>query len=523
MEITNIIRELDVFLNGMLCATVLILAVQYLVGRKNAPLYCKAFGVVMAYLCMVGIVDETLILTDLYSIKFFYDLDTFLLLMVVPFFEVMINTLVYQNPKNKIFQRRLLYSELPLIALCLVDIFNVPFALTGAIIYVFAYGVAFLIYYLREIYRFNRRIANAYADTEGRTLKWIIKMLIACGLLLVTFFTFTTNMTPWSILIHDIVSAVMFVHMDYYLRMQKPVDMSLLNKVQAADEEAMALAKASDEELDENMQALTAEKYKEIGQKLNSLIYGEMIYLSPDIKISDIAERIQVSSSSLSSFFNNSLHKSFSEFINELRLVYAKQLLMSNKNMPVDEVARVSGYESPASLQKAFSTYNNCTATQFRKTANKKSAPKEVAMPVVSIPDPNTEKAEEDTKKEEEAKVVIAKPKLGLLSEREPEREFRDYCFERYPHYRHSLLNYEPSLTNRDIMLCMLVVFDYNKWDISEALGLSMASYNVTRSRLRIKLKLSRSVSLRDFVNDVLNPKDENKNEESSNVEETGE
>ena len=80
-----------------------------------------------------------------------------------------------------------------------------------------------------------------------------------------------------------------------------------------------------------------------------------------------------------------------------------------------------------------------------------------------------------------------------------------ELCKKYYPSFEEKLRTFEPSLAFRDILLCMLIRLGYSPDQISKALSINKSSLNMTRFRLRIKLRMQRTDSLELHLARILN------------------
>lgn len=69
-----------------------------------------------------------------------------------------------------------------------------------------------------------------------------------------------------------------------------------------------------------------------------------------------------------------------------------------------------------------------------------------------------------------------------------------------YPRYAEDLRRDYPSLTDTDLMLCMLIYLKHTTEEISDYLNISRASVNSARYRIRTKLKLTKEDDLNKYL-----------------------
>jgi AraC-like DNA-binding protein len=84
------------------------------------------------------------------------------------------------------------------------------------------------------------------------------------------------------------------------------------------------------------------------------------------IKISEVASIIGLNDSAFSHYFKKRTHYSFTDFINELRLNHATQLMLSqNKN--IADICFESGFNNLSNFNRMFKKWKGITPLQYRK------------------------------------------------------------------------------------------------------------------------------------------------------------
>ena len=97
-----------------------------------------------------------------------------------------------------------------------------------------------------------------------------------------------------------------------------------------------------------------------------SLDYIKLNFRKP-IKLYELAEMEHMSETSYRKAFKGAMHFRFKEYINLLRLTYAKQLLIQS-DMSVLKIGQESGYSNITQFYKAFNEYVGMSPAQFRKS-----------------------------------------------------------------------------------------------------------------------------------------------------------
>ena len=90
-------------------------------------------------------------------------------------------------------------------------------------------------------------------------------------------------------------------------------------------------------------------------------------YTDPNFSITVIADRFHVSIAYMSYLVKKNLDKNFSDYLWELRVNKAKELLLTT-DIPVDQISTEVGYLNPDSFRRKFKTETGMTPIQYRKT-----------------------------------------------------------------------------------------------------------------------------------------------------------
>jgi len=89
-------------------------------------------------------------------------------------------------------------------------------------------------------------------------------------------------------------------------------------------------------------------------------------HYSHPLSLADVAKHVGVSPAYLSAQFSKWCHKSFVEFVAEVRIKRAKELL-SRTSRPVREIAEMVGYDNPCYFSKLFRKATGQSPRRYRK------------------------------------------------------------------------------------------------------------------------------------------------------------
>lgn len=91
----------------------------------------------------------------------------------------------------------------------------------------------------------------------------------------------------------------------------------------------------------------------------------EANYWNPDWNLSACAEQLRINKSTLSRRFQKQNGRKFSELLMEIRIREAKRL-MKETDIPLDEVARLSGFGTASYFSAVYKKYESLTPSQYR-------------------------------------------------------------------------------------------------------------------------------------------------------------
>lgn len=115
--------------------------------------------------------------------------------------------------------------------------------------------------------------------------------------------------------------------------------------------------------------SLTDEKAERYAEQLKQLMKEEEPYLEPELKLSDLAEKLSLQSHHVSQVINDKLGKSFNDFVNEYRIEKAKELL-KDPNYDRFTILAISyevGFKNKASFNSAFKKFVEVTPSEYKK------------------------------------------------------------------------------------------------------------------------------------------------------------
>lgn len=105
---------------------------------------------------------------------------------------------------------------------------------------------------------------------------------------------------------------------------------------------------------------------KTIAQQLENLMLEKELFKNSDLKLSDVAQELQVSPHLLSQFLNDNIGKRFSYFLNEYRIAAVENMLSSNQHLTIEAIGQECGFKSNSTFYSAFKKIKGMTPAKFK-------------------------------------------------------------------------------------------------------------------------------------------------------------
>jgi len=89
-------------------------------------------------------------------------------------------------------------------------------------------------------------------------------------------------------------------------------------------------------------------------QKIRDAVEGQQLYLNPEFTIDDLAEQLSTNRVYLSRAINQDMRRTFRDYINDLRIEFAKSYMREHPDATQEDVAIHSGYIDAPALNRKF-------------------------------------------------------------------------------------------------------------------------------------------------------------------------
>jgi AraC-like DNA-binding protein len=107
-------------------------------------------------------------------------------------------------------------------------------------------------------------------------------------------------------------------------------------------------------------------------ERINVIMNFVMKHYAEEVKIEKIATLANLTKASFCRYFKSKTHKTFSQFLNEVRILNACKLLV-NGNMTITEICYNTGYNNISHFNRQFKLITGLTAKEYAKKYLKES------------------------------------------------------------------------------------------------------------------------------------------------------
>lgn len=265
-------------------------------------------------------------------------------MMIIPFYSFVLMELVKPGWFGWM---KALMLEVPFLLL------PVFFVLTRSLVWFYAltawgavYGCITFVLMFFLIARYHRQLKERFSYQDNINLNWLRAILNSFFLILLVW-TVSCLMTDVDFdNIYMLCSLGIWMFICYFVYRHE----SVIDELSDADVVLM-------EEDSEEASGLTA--------TVKRLFEDEKIYLNPKLKLSDVARAAGTNRTYLSRFFNQENGQTFYDFVNNYRIRFAEQLLVSS-DVNLAEVAERSGFNSLSTFRRVFIACHGCSPIEYR-------------------------------------------------------------------------------------------------------------------------------------------------------------
>lgn len=236
----------------------------------------------------------------------------------------------------------------------------------------FLYVILILVWFLKRLTKYQQKIKEYYSNTETIHLNWfrgfiwmyIVINFIAPIIFLLYNFDFINEIeVPYLIL-----NVLLVTSLFYFV-------FNGIKQYSVANFQETALLENKNKPINQvkkyQSSSMTDEEMDAIYNQLLQFFEEEKLYCDAQLKIQNLADRLNVSSNKISQTINSKTEKPFYDFVNTYRVEHFKSLLQN----PEKQVFTIlglgldSGFNSKASLNRIFKEFTGLSPKEFQSRA----------------------------------------------------------------------------------------------------------------------------------------------------------
>ena len=217
--------------------------------------------------------------------------------------------------------------------------------------------------------RRDNRIKSYFSDISDISVTWVWKALCTLLASLLAWTALMWKSTYIGDALYFIVSICCWSYIYCLAVKHKVVEIpAMAEPVEESGAEGPVDSQAQDTGTGESGCAGTHEETLRNGieEKLTQCMSATELFLQPRLTLSDLAGAIGTNRTYLSDFLNKRLDTTFYEYINGFRARKAAELILSNPEKTLTEIAELSGYNSMSTFYRSFTRTIGMPPSKFK-------------------------------------------------------------------------------------------------------------------------------------------------------------
>jgi len=235
---------------------------------------------------------------------------------------------------------------------------TIPWFIFITYAYIVGYCLYLLKMFLANAKDYNARLAQTYADTQYRTLTWIIHLIWVLAITLVLYIYFAYVALDLDYIYYGIVCAIWYYitwninHVRETNVLEELRDDEEKNGPEPTTKEVNKSVEEKDrsEMIRTSLRELTKQRLED---SLEEVCMSRRLYLNPDLTVMDLAVELNTNRTYISQYFSEH-HTTFLKYINDLRVEYA-MFQIKNTNHKLSDIMYDSGFRHAETFRRAFS------------------------------------------------------------------------------------------------------------------------------------------------------------------------
>lgn len=231
----------------------------------------------------------------------------------------------------------------------------------------------YVVRFAKATKRYNKAVADVYADLDGRSINWLNRIIIMMVL-------FALAYAVLKIVLHGYydnrIASLAFYPLSLmiYVVLCWNVDqMRMTESIPYGDEQRAVIEENSNNDDDEEEEShvegreLTAEQ-KEFMEQLDTVCTEGNLYSMHGITREDVAKAMMTNHIRLTKLLKEATGLTFNAYITKIRLDQAARMLLET-NDTIEQIFYTCGYRTRSTFNRAFTDAFGCTPKEYRSRA----------------------------------------------------------------------------------------------------------------------------------------------------------
>lgn len=213
--------------------------------------------------------------------------------------------------------------------------------------------IMFSVIGLRTVTNYRRQLLNFYSNEEGMYLKslvviFIVFMILSAIKTASLAFSLPVTSNIWFIGFFSISVTIVIFAVAYS---------TARRKISAHDLQIDINEEAQTEKTEPGIDTAELTRH-EVAEKILNVMDKERLFLKPGLSIIDVARAVGSNRTYVSESINSVMNQSFNDFINNMRVSYAMDLLRKSPTRCISDIAFESGFASDAAFYRNFRKFS---------------------------------------------------------------------------------------------------------------------------------------------------------------------
>ena len=214
---------------------------------------------------------------------------------------------------------------------------------------------------------------NIFSDLSKIQFRWIrnfiILSFIVCVLIALAVFFMYIYYPQWNNARFLFVALTVFIYWISYTALSQPSVFAVITGTENPMATILPKLVVHRPAKKYSNSGISGEDVSTIRSALQRLMAEEKPYLNPALTINDLAASVKCNRHHLSRVLNESLHRSFYDYVNQYRIEEARQLLLdpAKEDHKIASIAYDAGFNSLSTFNEVFKKMTGVTPSQFKK------------------------------------------------------------------------------------------------------------------------------------------------------------